>query len=93
MVEYNRQIGVFSLDGIHPAPAGVPVFDVKFEIDAGGILKVNLLVHPYYCSAWNNLGPEHKSSCNTLYWALILLVTGQRHGSPHQEGAEHHHHG
>jgi molecular chaperone DnaK len=36
----NRSLGRFLLDGIPPAPRGVPQVEVKFDIDANGILKV-----------------------------------------------------
>ncbi len=37
----NKSLGRFSLDGIPPAPRGVPQVEVTFDIDASGILKVN----------------------------------------------------
>lgn len=37
----NRLLGNFSLQGIPPAPAGTPQIEVKFDIDANGILKVS----------------------------------------------------
>ena len=37
----NRTLGRFSLDGIMPAPRGVPKVEVSFDIDANGILSVN----------------------------------------------------
>jgi len=37
----NKQIGVFNLDGIPPAPRGVPQIEVTFDIDANGILSVS----------------------------------------------------
>lgn len=40
MAKDNRSIGVFNLDGIPPAPRGVPQIEVIFDIDANGILKV-----------------------------------------------------
>jgi molecular chaperone DnaK len=40
MAVYNRTIGRFHLDGIPPAPRGVPQIDVTFDIDANGILHV-----------------------------------------------------
>jgi molecular chaperone DnaK len=36
----NKTLGRFILDGIPPAPRGVPQIDVTFDIDANGILKV-----------------------------------------------------
>lgn len=41
MAKDNKQIGVFHLDGIAPAPRGVPQITVKFSIDANGILNVS----------------------------------------------------
>jgi molecular chaperone DnaK len=40
MAQYNRTIGRFHLDGIPPAPRGVPQIEVIFDIDANGILHV-----------------------------------------------------
>jgi molecular chaperone DnaK len=37
----NKQIGRFKLDGIPPAPRGVPQIEVTFDIDANGILHVS----------------------------------------------------
>jgi hypothetical protein len=37
----NKQLGVFHLDGIPPAPRGVPQIEVTFDIDANGILRVS----------------------------------------------------
>ena len=39
-VKDNKQVGNFKLDGIPPAPRGVPQIEVKFDIDANGILSV-----------------------------------------------------
>lgn len=36
----NKSLGNFRLDGIPPAPRGVPQVEVKFDIDANGILSV-----------------------------------------------------
>ncbi len=38
---YNKTIGRFRLDGIPPAPRGIPQIEVAFNIDANGILKVS----------------------------------------------------
>jgi len=40
MVADNRTLGRFILDGIPPAPRGVPQIEVSFDIDANGILNV-----------------------------------------------------
>jgi molecular chaperone DnaK len=40
MAADNKTLGRFILDGIQPAPRGVPQIDVTFDIDANGILKV-----------------------------------------------------
>nr|YP_010904308.1 Hsp70-type chaperone [Catenella fusiformis]WCH57559.1 Hsp70-type chaperone [Catenella fusiformis] len=37
----NKSLGTFRLDGIMPAPRGVPQIEVTFDIDANGILSVN----------------------------------------------------
>jgi molecular chaperone DnaK len=41
MAAQNRTIGRFMLDGIPPAPRGVPQIEVAFDIDANGILHVS----------------------------------------------------
>jgi molecular chaperone DnaK len=40
MAKDNRHLGTFVLDGIPPAPRGVPQIEVSFDIDANGILNV-----------------------------------------------------
>ncbi|MDW7650671.1 MAG: molecular chaperone DnaK [Bacillota bacterium] len=40
MAKDNRLLGQFKLDGIPPAPRGVPQIEVTFDIDANGILNV-----------------------------------------------------
>eukprot|EP00894_Picocystis_sp_ML_P002324 jgi/Pico_ML_1/52841/g3489.t1 len=39
----NKSLGNFRLDGIPPAPRGVPQIEVKFDIDANGILSVSAM--------------------------------------------------
>src|SRR5215213_9264336 len=41
MAKDNRTLGRFHLDGIPPAPRGVPQVEVTFDIDANGIVNVN----------------------------------------------------
>ena len=41
MAADNKSLGKFKLDGIPPAPRGVPQIEVTFDIDADGILKVS----------------------------------------------------
>ncbi len=41
MAADNKTIGRFHLDGIPPAPRGVPQIEVSFDIDANGIIKVS----------------------------------------------------
>ena len=41
MAKDNKQLGTFHLDGIPPAPRGVPQVEVTFDIDANGILNVS----------------------------------------------------
>lgn len=40
MASQNKSLGMFNLDGIPPAPRGVPQIEVIFDIDANGILHV-----------------------------------------------------
>ena len=41
MTKDNHLLGTFSLDGIPPAPRGVPQIEVTFDVDANGILNVS----------------------------------------------------
>ena len=41
MAADNKSLGKFTLDGIPPAPRGVPQIEVTFDVDANGILKVS----------------------------------------------------
>lgn len=41
MAKDNRSLGKFHLDGIMPAPRGIPQIEVKFDIDANGVLSVS----------------------------------------------------
>ena len=41
MAQYNKSLGRFSLNGIAPAPRGVPQIEVSFDIDANGIVHVS----------------------------------------------------
>jgi len=41
MTKDNHLLGKFNLDGIPPAPRGVPQIEVTFDVDANGILNVS----------------------------------------------------
>src|SRR6185436_355975 len=41
MAGQNKSLGMFNLDGIPPAPRGMPQVEVTFDIDANGILHVS----------------------------------------------------
>ena len=41
MANQNKSLGMFNLDGIPPAPRGVPQIEVTFDIDANGLLNVS----------------------------------------------------
>jgi molecular chaperone DnaK len=41
MAQHNKLLGEFNLEGIDPAPRGMPQIEVMFDIDANGILTVN----------------------------------------------------
>ena len=40
LTKHNNQLGTFQLDGIPPAPRGVPQIEVSFDIDANGIMNI-----------------------------------------------------
>ncbi len=41
LASQNKSLGIFNLDGIPPAPRGVPQIEVTFDIDANGLLHVS----------------------------------------------------
>src|SRR5438270_3458996 len=41
MAQYKKTLGKFKLNGIPPAPRGIPQIEVAFDIDANGILNVS----------------------------------------------------
>lgn len=41
MASGNKSLGIFHLDGIAPAPRGIPQIEVTFDIDANGIVSVS----------------------------------------------------
>src|SRR5690606_13619595 len=41
MAQDNKSLGRFILEGIPPAPRGIPQVEVKFNVDANGILEVS----------------------------------------------------
>lgn len=41
LFQYNKLLGEFKLDGIAPAPRGVPQIEVTFDIDANGIMHIS----------------------------------------------------
>ena len=43
MANDNKQIGIFHLDGIAPAPRGIPQIEVTFDIDVNGVLSVSAI--------------------------------------------------
>ena len=43
MASQNKSLGMFNLDGIPPAPRGLPQIEVTFDIDANGILHVTAM--------------------------------------------------
>lgn len=41
LYQYNKELGTFNLDGIAPAPRGLPQIEVTFDIDANGIMHIS----------------------------------------------------
>ena len=65
MAAQNKTIGRFILDGIMPAPRGVPQIEVTFDIDANGILNVSAkdkATGKEQITAWDNC-----ASCSLLH--------------------------
>ena len=83
----NKSLGVFHLDGIAPAPRGVPQIEVTFDIDANGIVKVsakdlgtgNLFSQQSHCKN-SSYGYHHKMasisykhlSHNNIFYFVLL---------------------
>ncbi|NBR61495.1 MAG: molecular chaperone DnaK [Actinobacteria bacterium] len=42
-VKHNKMLGEFNLEGIQPAPRGMPQIEVTFDIDANGIIKISAI--------------------------------------------------
>ena len=61
MTTDNNILGKFDLTGIPPAPRGVPLIEVTFEIDTNGILKVTSYVEYYFL----NVSAADKSTGKT----------------------------
>ena len=40
LASQNKQIGIFNLEGLMPAPKGIPQLEISFDIDANGLLTV-----------------------------------------------------
>lgn len=40
LASQNKQIGIFNLEGLMPAPKGIPQLEISFDLDANGILTV-----------------------------------------------------
>ena len=45
LFKFNKILGEFNLDGIAPAPRGMPQIEVTFDIDANGIVHVSAKVY------------------------------------------------
>ncbi len=41
LFKFNKELGLFNLDGIAPAPRGMPQIEVTFDIDANGIMHIS----------------------------------------------------
>ena len=76
MTEDNNSFGKFHLDGVPPAPRGLPQVEVTFDIDANGILNVSgtsLFVSGHSVNAPN--APNLLLRKRTLRWTPC-----RRHG-------------
>ena len=40
LTKHNNMLGTFQLDGIPPAPRGIPQIEVSFDVDANGIMNI-----------------------------------------------------
>ena len=54
----NRVLGSFQLDGLPPAPRGVPQIEVSFDVDANGILQVSFFFLFFSSAAFPTLLSE-----------------------------------
>jgi molecular chaperone DnaK len=58
MANQNKSLGIFNLDGIPPAPRGVPQIEVTFDIDSNGILSVHAKEQKIRIEAGSGLSKE-----------------------------------
>ena len=68
MADDNRLLAQFNLEGIPPAPRGVPQIEVKFDIDANGILNV----------AAKDLGTGKEQTCGSRSRAVCRRTKSTR---------------
>jgi molecular chaperone DnaK len=64
MAAHNRTLGRFHLDGIPPAPRGIPKVEVTFDIDANGILHVSA----------KDIGTGKQQAADQMIYALEKLL-------------------
>ena len=90
----NKSLGVFHLDGIAPAPRGVPQIEVTFDIDANGIVKVSAkdlgtgkeqnlsLIHISRCTGPGSAVPDPRPAARS-HCVLPEVRSGQRPAPRH----------
>jgi molecular chaperone DnaK (HSP70) len=74
-VRDNKSLGNFRLDGIPPAPRGVPQIEVKFDIDANGILSVTATGAP------SGLPWKRVSFCNFRFYGVRRYIMSRMYVS------------
>ena len=69
MTKDNNLLGKFHLDGIPPAPRGVPQIEVTYDIDANGILNVSASDK----STGKSNQTLFKHSCGLAWWTCHVI--------------------
>jgi molecular chaperone DnaK (HSP70) len=76
MTRDNRVLGQFQLDGLPPAPRGVPQIEVAFDVDANGILQVGVSFHfAHFLSATPTTIATY-TTIILLFYNILELVGG-----------------
>jgi molecular chaperone DnaK len=83
MATDNKTIGRFHLDGLPPAPRGVPQIEVTFDIDANGIIKVSATdkgtgkSHDIRIEASSGLTAEEIEKMKKMQKLMLMLIKFQ----------------
>ena len=72
MIQFNKSLGRFNIDGFAPAPKGVPQIEITFDIDANGIINL----YAIDIRSWNVLNVTRKTTEKSDDSSIVI-------GKPH----------